>query len=505
MQYGLTLIPSAARALCHIGMRHYLAKSWEFSDPNTFVIHLRQGVHWQNIPPANGREFTADDVMYHYDRMLGLGYGFTKPNPFDVSGVTAYADMTSITTSDKYTVIMKWRITNPVYILETVQAIGGDQHMENLEAVNLWGDLNDWHHAIGTGPFILKDFVSGSSATLVKNPNYWGYDERYPQNQLPYVDSLKYLIMPNQATVLAAMRTGKIDVVGSVLSAQAQSMKKTNPAITQISLPSSSNGVDPRNDAVPFKDIKVRQALQMSIDLPTIASTYYGGVADPWPSTIISNYMTGWGFPYNQWPQELKDQYAYNPTAAKQLLASAGYPNGFNTNCVADNGGDLDLLQIVKSYFAAVGVNMTISTMDTPSWVAYVQTGHKQDALAYRNSGSLGNTYEPIRQLNRFKTGYPADFGIVSDPVYDAFIPAALAANSEDKVKQVIKDACEYAARQHFAISLLCPNAFALCQPWLKGYSGQFAAIASGPSAYTGGFYAARFWIDPSLKKSMGF
>ena len=59
-----------------------MAQSWEFTDPSTFVVHLRQGIHWQNIPPANGREFTAADVVFHYDRMFGLGDGFTKPSPY---------------------------------------------------------------------------------------------------------------------------------------------------------------------------------------------------------------------------------------------------------------------------------------------------------------------------------------------------------------------------------------------------------------------------------------
>ena len=79
-------------------------------------------------------------------------------------------------------------------------AVNPTQCLENPEAVKKWGNLNDWHHAIGTGPFILKDFVSGSSATLIKNPNYWGYDERYPQNKLPYVDTVKFLIIPDEAT-----------------------------------------------------------------------------------------------------------------------------------------------------------------------------------------------------------------------------------------------------------------------------------------------------------------
>ena len=58
-----------------------LGKGWEFTDPNTYVVHLRQGIHCQNIPPVNGREFTSDDVVYHYDRLLGLGDGLHQTQP----------------------------------------------------------------------------------------------------------------------------------------------------------------------------------------------------------------------------------------------------------------------------------------------------------------------------------------------------------------------------------------------------------------------------------------
>jgi len=68
--------------------------------------------------------------------------------------------------------------------------------------------------------------------------------------------------------------------------------------------------------------------------------------------------MKGWGYPYEEWPQELKDEYAYNPAAAKQLLAQAGFPKGFKTHIVAASDGDLNLLNVVKSYFADVGIDM---------------------------------------------------------------------------------------------------------------------------------------------------
>ena len=151
-------------------------------------------------------------------------------------------------------------------------ALCNGQCLENPEAVKKWGDVRDWHHAIGTGPFILKDFISDKSATLIKNPDYWGYDERYPQNKLPYADTIKYLIIPDDATALAAMRAGKIDIMIGVSYKQAQEMRKTNPEILQIPNPGTQAlTLQPRNDKPPFNDIRVRKAMQMALDLPAIA------------------------------------------------------------------------------------------------------------------------------------------------------------------------------------------------------------------------------------------
>ena len=201
----------------------------------------------------------------------------------------------------------------------------------------------------------------------------------------------------------------------------------------------------------------------------------------------------------------MKDQYAYNPTGAKQLLAAAGYPNGFNTDVVADLAGDMDLLQVVKSYFAAVGINMEIRTMDSTSWASFVSASHKQDQLAMKSSGLLGFGYEPIRQLNEYHTGSSDNIGLVNDPTFDAFGTAALAATTVDGMKQIMIDANKYVAQQHFAISLLQPMTFSLYEPWLKGYNGQTQGISGGLGAHLIGFYCARFWIDTNLKKLMGY
>jgi len=478
-----------------------LGTSWEFSDPSTYVVHLRQGVHWQNIPPVNGREFVASDVVFHYDRILGLGDGFTKPSPY-WGTVASYQSLVSVTDTDKYTVVFKFSVPNEEAITEVLQGGGMEQTFEAPESVNLWGDLNDWHHAIGTGAFILQDFVSGSSATLAKNPNYWAHDERYPQNQLPYIDKLKVLIIPDLATSMAAVRAGKIDAIDNISLTNAQGMKKTNPEILQITYPASSSfSIDPKNDVKPFTDIRVREAMQMALDLPTIAANYYAGTCPPDPSTMTSMYMTGWTYPYTQWPQDLKDEYTYNPTTAKNLLAAAGYPNGFKTNIVAANNNDLDLLQICKSYFAAVGIDMNIQTMDYVTWNNLVRA-KKHDQLAYDNS--LGFSFPPLNGFRRWQTGSANNWCDISDPTWDALYKKVLAETDVKDIKQTVVEANMYVPKQHWEISLPTPNYFALYQPWLKGYSGQNFSISGPAGPLFIGFYCARFWIDTNLEKSMG-
>ena len=480
----------------------HLVESWEFTEPGTYVVHLRKGVHWQDIPPVSGREFTSDDVAYHYHRLYGGGHGFTERGP---GAHYQFTPLESVTATDRYTVVFKWKIANEEMIRDAMQAWGSLASLEPREAVEKWGNLDDWHHAIGTGPFILKDVVHGKSATLVKNPNYWGHDEQNPQNQLPYIDALKLLIIPEKAEAIEALRAGKIDALDGLTTSQAQEIMKTNPELLQATYPApNAITLDPRNDLPPFNDIRVRKAMQMAIDLPTICHTYYNDTCRPYPSSITSYYMKGWGFPYEEWPQDLKDEYAYNPTMSRHLLAEAGYPDGFKTNIVADETGDMDLLRIVKSYLAQVGIDMEIRVMGSAETSAFVY-GRKHDGLAQRGRigklGALG--LNPVNFLSRIASS-PANYMVINDPVLDAFHPKAWTVKSFDEIKKLLRDCNEYVARKHFLISLLQPMECALYQPWFKGYNGQRDALTGADGPHLLYYYPARFWIDQKLKQSMG-
>jgi ABC-type transport system substrate-binding protein len=166
----------------------------------------------------------------------------------------------------------------------------------------------------------------------------------------------------------------------------------------------------------------------------------------------------------------------------------------------------MQLLQLVKSYFADVGIDMEIRPMESTDWTVFVINDHKHDQLTYAAVSPYGHAYEPTRQLQRLHTGASSNYLMVSDPVFDAFQPKAIAAASEDQLKQVLRDANERIARQHFAISLLQTMKYSLHHPWFKGYNGQFGSVCSAAgSPQLLFFYPARFWIDQDMKKSMGY
>ena len=481
-----------------------VATDWEFSGPLTITMHLNQNIYWQNIAPVSGRQFVASDVVFYYDRIYGLGDGYTKP--ISTTTNTMIQALVSVVAADKYTVNFNFQGVSQETIAETMFGpMGGTEEAPEVFAAYTSPSnpiITNWHYEVGAGPFMISDWVDNSALTVVANPTYWGHDERYPQNKLPYVSGLKLLIIANQSTALAAVRTGKIDAIDGLTLVQTQQMMQTNPAMTQLTYPGGPYTVDPKNDVKPFNDIRVRQAMQMALNLPLIANTYYSGTASPYPSTMTSMFMTGWTYPYSTWPASLKATYDFNLTGAKALLAAGGYPNGFTTDIVASTTADLTLLQIVQSEFAAVGITMSINTMDTASLNTLLHT-HGNDALAFNTT--LGFTFPPLKGFQHWQTGTQYDWTDVNDPAWNALMAQALAATTVVQTQALVYQANQYMAAQQWELSLPTPSNFAVCEPWLKGYNAQTFSISGGNGILAMGFYCSRFWINQNLKQSMGY
>ena len=305
-----------------------LAENWEQPDLLTYIFNIRKGVQWHDKAPMNGREFNAYDVEYTWHRLLGSSdkYGFTEPCPSN-PGVP----IESVTATDESTVVF----TTSSFTFDTIQKLVAHRWTysgQPREVVEQYGDLKDWKTVVGTGPYELTDLVEGSAWVYTKNPNYWKYDENHPENRLPYVDEVSVLIMPDFSTRMAAMRTGKIALLWgeSMPIDLVDSLQRTNPELIMIPTAGPfSQGMWPNVGKKPFSDIRVRRAMQMALDLPTIVATYFKGYADATPQGMTGANVIGYMVPFEQWPEEIKGYFRYAPEAAeKRCLMRLEYPRG---------------------------------------------------------------------------------------------------------------------------------------------------------------------------------
>jgi len=471
-----------------------LAESWEWSEPLTLTINIRQGVHWQNKEPVNGRELTATDIQYSFDQILGTGSGFTAPKAY----AAQLSNIERVVATDQYTLSVKFKKAGAMNIYMLLDNAPNTVAREWVEA----GDLNNWKTAVGSGPWMLTDYISGSSITFSKNPDYWGIDERHPENSIPYLDSIKEIAIPDISTAIASLRTGKIDmIVDSRYGLDWQkglTLEDTNPEIQQAQLPSPGYSIDLRVDTKPFTDIRVRKALQMSIDRNTIAQYYRGGTVDGIPCGTASPVAyKGWITAYEDWPQELKDNYSYNTEMAKQLLTEAAAdgifePNkngGFDTNVVANSSDDLQLLQVIKAYFSDIGVEMEIKSMESAAYSAFT-SGGKHDQMVYVARTGMSNGPSDIIRY-RAASQKQRSYIYANDPLYEAMVTQFDATTDLEEAKALIKESDMYLLEQNWTVYLFPEMTPIAWQPWVKGYSGEVM-----PGGYSRGFYGARIWVD---------
>jgi len=462
-----------------------LCESWEMADENTFVYHIRKGINFQNKPPVNGREMTAYDVAFSMRRITKSPTSYLNLNyPNTVESVEA---------TDKWTVVYKCK---PGWAAMLLPVTGGMCKVVPPEVYPEDAPMKDWTKICGTGPFLLSDYVSGSSLTYVRNPNYWRKDPINPENTLPYLDGVKQLIITDLSTRQAALRTGKIDHLFPVSWEDATQLRETAPELKWKEYPSiAAPAVMFRTDKpeLPFKDIRVRQALNMAIDRKEIAETLRGGKATilcypcaPYPE--YSDFYT----PLEELPESTRELYEYNPEKAKQLLAEAGYPDGFKTEILCTSP-EADDLAVVKAFWAKVGVDAKLDVREYAVKFSIVSSRTHKECV-YWSVGSLPYRFMTVRpeQLH--------NLSMINDPrVNEAWKEVSASYFDEPKKHQIMKEIFPYILSQAWWVQIPGPYYYISWQPWVKGYAGQ---IQSNYVSGNHGF-APYIWIDQDLKEKM--
>ena len=263
--------------------------------------------------------------------------------------------------------------------------------------------------AVGTGPFVFKEWRTGDSIVLTKNPNYW-------KQGLPKSEQLVFRFITDPAARLAQLRSGTIDLTVDLAPDQLKELQK-DANLTAVPRPSLNVGYLGLNTSYePFKKPEVRQAIAQAINKGEIVKAFWGESAESDP------HFTPPTFKEFQ-SQNLAD-YHFDPQKAKQLLAQAGYPNGFNLQ--------LWYMPVSRPYYPtpkpiaeafaadlnAIGIKVSLQTKD---WAAYLADRNKPPGF------------------QAFMMGWTADYGDPDNFYYPHFGPGSTADLGNWKNEQVFK------------------------------------------------------------------
>jgi len=389
-----------------------VVESWEIIDLDTIVFKLRDNVYWHNKPPMNGRQFTVEDVQFSFE--------YAQSDPRNVFYTEEEEqDPPFFVKIDNETFELNYSDPDTRMLHGTANWI----YMMPREVVEQVGDCADPKVQVGIGPFMLEDLVPDSSMTWHRNPNYHHFDPSFPENRLPYIDKLEAIVIPDESTRLAALRTHKADLMW-VPYDKVDGIIRSNPELKWRKVqPDSSYCMWPRNDLEPFSVKKVRHAIALAIDQPAIAEEYYEGKAFmlTWPvmPSFVDHYT-----PLEELPETSRILYEHHPDIAREYLAEAGYPNGFAFECLvsAASPRSVEVMSLVKGWLAEVGIDMTIRSMEATTFgntlwlrtfpgMCYISWGNNgiDDAFGWAHGGwvsdagvgsvyAFSNVVDPVAQ-----------------------------------------------------------------------------------------------------------
>ena len=315
-----------------------LAERWEQKSPTEYVFHLRRGVRFHN-----GKEMDAEDVKYSYERIRD-----PKVSP----GANDLTFVSQIDAVDKHTVRFVLSAPAATFLVNLAGKYNGvipkDSGGDGKALLTA---------AIGTGPFALDSFDPSRRLVLKRNGQYWGA-------QKPSLDSIVFQAIPDEASIVAGLRTGQITFAefSSALSFQ---VAKTVSTVETIQAPSTRWVVlDLAGDQEPTSKPEVRQAIALALDRPAILQIAGSGLGQR--LGVLPPGLKAWALPWQELPNQQREV-----AKAKQLLQKAGYAGrvpmkirnivGFPALAAA--------LPVIVDNLKEAGIDVAVETVDGGVWI----------------------------------------------------------------------------------------------------------------------------------------
>jgi len=374
-----------------------LAESWEIApDGLSWVFHLHDGVTFHD-----GTPFTAEDVVFSFDRAMAEGSLNAQKQLFDgINEVTAIDD--------------------------TTLEIGLDQPKGSLLFNLAWGDAvivspasaeSNATKPVGTGPFRFSNWVQGDRIELVRNEDYWGTPSK--------LDKVTFRFISDPTAAFAAMMAGDVDVFPNFPAPENLAQFAADPRFQVLIGSTEGETILAINNArPPFDDVRVREALAHAIDRKAIIDGAMFGYGTP-----IGTHFA----PHNPAYEDLTALSAYDPEKAKALLSEAGV-SGLKPTLVlpppsyARRGGE-----IVASQLRAVGIEPQIVNVEWAQWLEQVFKNHDFDLtiVSHTEPMDIGIYARPD-----YYFGY-------DDPVMRALIAGVEATADPEEQKAILQAAQE--------------------------------------------------------------
>ncbi len=424
-----------------------LAESWEQPDETTYVFHLRQNVKFHN-----GRAMTADDVKYSFERILTESTGALG------NSASYYNMIDTITADDPYTVTFRLKAVNAPFLPNLANICGSIVAKEVAEGENGLTQ-NDG----GTGPFTLVEWVPDNHVSLKKFADYFESGE-------PKLDGIEFYVMPDMSARIAALRTGNIQLM--LADSASVSLVKDNADIQVISYSTTSTLALLLNLTMPlFQDQRVREAISLAVDRQNMLDLVYNGAA------VVSGFVPA---SLGHWSVDVSQRadYQQDIAKAKELLAEAGYPNGFEITITA---GLLDSIRdcavVLQQQLAEVGITATIENAENATYIDEWKNKSYQMMVGVNNVGT-----DPSRAVAfYFTTGAAANASGYSNAKVDELCAKAAATTDQAEREKYYDEAIGIILDDVAGITFGNPMDFLFARKELKG----FTPTAVEPSDFT--------------------
>lgn len=430
-----------------------LATDWEVSEDGlTWTFHLRQGVRFHD-----GSPFDSESVVWHVDRLL---LDADAPTRFRANWS---ATVESVSAPDAYTVVFHLKEPNAAFL--DLIILGGGGSIPSPKNFQGRGPKDAALHPVGTGPFIFEEWVPGQKTVLRRNPDYWGV--------APRLETLIFRPIPESTTQVIELETGGVHLA-TKLGAEDLARLKTKPNIRVEMVPAYQvrffmlNVKEP-----PLDDVRVRKALILALDRPTVVETLVGDMGVLSGSAVLP--LLSWGHPHDL------SQPAYDPQKAAELLDEAGWvmgPKGvrekdgqpLTLNVISSNGryfADKEISEVAKKEWQNLGINVKFSVME---WAPYLddvfQHRFHVAFLGWNVSGT-----DPALSFNHLvKSDGWANFGGVGDPELDGWLEDAQRTHDEALRQELYRKAAFKVADEAWFIPLYNENKLAATRKEFKGY-----------------------------------